>query len=357
MKKILFSAYSLDVGGIETALITLLKNIHEKYEITLVLEKKEGIFLKELPSDVKIIIYKPNNSKITIIRKISNFLKQQIFKLKYKNKFDHSVCYATYSYPASFTARTASKNSILWVHNDYLNFYNNNIEQYKNFFNKLQVSQFRKIIFVSENDQNTFTKYFHEYSKKCIKCNNLIDYQKIEKKAKDKPEDFKPSDAIITFINLGRHDEKQKKLSRIIEASKKLNEEGYVFKVILIGEGPDTPKYKQQAKDIPNIQFLGVKENPYPYLKNGDCLLMSSDFEGYPVVFIESLILGKPIITTNISDSEKDIQGKYGMVVDKSEKGVYEGMKQYLDKGFSMESFSPEEYNKNILKKLEQIFK
>ena len=45
MKKILFSAYSMDVGGIETALITLLKNIKDKYKITLVLEKKEGIFL------------------------------------------------------------------------------------------------------------------------------------------------------------------------------------------------------------------------------------------------------------------------------------------------------------------------
>ena len=56
MKRILFSAYSLDVGGIETALITLLKNIHSKYNITLILEKKEGIFLKDVPKDVKIII-------------------------------------------------------------------------------------------------------------------------------------------------------------------------------------------------------------------------------------------------------------------------------------------------------------
>ena len=55
MKKILFSAYSLDVGGIETALITLLKNIKNDYEITLCLEKKEGIFLNELPQNVKII--------------------------------------------------------------------------------------------------------------------------------------------------------------------------------------------------------------------------------------------------------------------------------------------------------------
>lgn len=87
MKKILFSAYSLDVGGIETALITLLKNIKNDYEITLCLEKKEGIFLNELPQNVKIITYKPSDFKIMPIRKILNFIKQQIFKIKYKNKF------------------------------------------------------------------------------------------------------------------------------------------------------------------------------------------------------------------------------------------------------------------------------
>ena len=46
MKKLLISAYSLDYGGIETALITLLEYLKDKYEITLVLEKKQGVFLK-----------------------------------------------------------------------------------------------------------------------------------------------------------------------------------------------------------------------------------------------------------------------------------------------------------------------
>ena len=55
MKKLVFSAVSLDVGGIETALVTLLnylakqkENEEYKYEITLFLEKKEGIFLNEI---------------------------------------------------------------------------------------------------------------------------------------------------------------------------------------------------------------------------------------------------------------------------------------------------------------------
>mgnify|MGYP004663053573 CR=1 FL=1 len=355
MKKILFSAYSLDVGGIETALITLLKNIHSKYEITICLEKKEGIFLQDIPKDIKIITYKPNNNKIKLIRKGINFLKQQIFKIKYKNKFDFAACYATYSYSASFVSRTASSNNALWVHNDYMSFYENDIEKYKKFFEKTKAREFKKIIFVSEHDKNIFIDNFQELKEKCIYCNNLINYKKIEQKATEPCDDFKQKSNIVTFINLWRHDEKQKRLTRIINAAKKLNQEGYIFRVIFVGDGPDNELYKKEAKDVSNIIFLGKKSNPYPYLEKSDCLLMSSDFEGYPVVFIESLILGKPIITTNVSDSKKDIKGKYGIVVEKTENGVYEGMKQYIEKGFNMEKFNPKEFNEKIIEKLEQI--
>ena len=64
MKKLLFSAYSLDVGGIETALVTLLNELAKKqYEITLVLEKKQGIFLEDIDNKINIIEYSPSNNK------------------------------------------------------------------------------------------------------------------------------------------------------------------------------------------------------------------------------------------------------------------------------------------------------
>ena len=54
MKKLFFSAYNLDLGGIETALVTLLNELakDDKYEITLALERKEGIFLDEINPNI-----------------------------------------------------------------------------------------------------------------------------------------------------------------------------------------------------------------------------------------------------------------------------------------------------------------
>ena len=140
MKKLLFTAYSLDVGGIEKALVTLLNELQKRnYEITLILEKKEGIFLNELNSNVKILTYTPNNDKNILKRKIINLAKQIKFVLKYKNKFDFSASFATYSNAGAFVSRTASKNSCLWGHSDYLILYENNIEQIREFFKEKNI--------------------------------------------------------------------------------------------------------------------------------------------------------------------------------------------------------------------------
>ena len=383
MKKILFSAYSLDVGGIETALVTLLKYLVKDYDITLVLEKKQGMFLEDLPKEIKIITYTPSSIKFNFVRKAINFIKQFIFKLKYKNKYDFSANFATYSMPASFVARTASQNNAIWIHNNYMNFYDNNIGQYRKFFKTLKIQNFKKIVFVSELDKKVFIAQFPELIKNTLVCNNLINYERIQKLSNEKipdedlekifgkgyknitKEDKKvlnssnslAKNKIPIFINVGRHDEKQKKISRIIEATEKLNKQGFDFKVLLIGKGTNTKDYQNliKEKNLNNIIMLGAKKNPYPYFKLSDCFILSSQFEGYPVVFVEAQILGLPILTTNVSDSKKDIDGIYGQVVENSEKGVYKGMKQVLEKGITSTKFDPEKFNEEITQKVKQI--
>lgn len=384
MKKILFSAFSLDVGGIETALLTLLKYLVKDYDITLVLEKRQGVFLEDLPKDIKVITFTPSSIKFSLIRKVVNFFKQLSFKLKYKNKFDFSADFATYSMPASFVARTASKNNAIWIHNNYMNFYDNDIQQYRKFFKSLKIQEFKKIVFVSNLDKKVFIAQFPELTKLTTVCNNLIDYEKIYKLANEKipdedlekifGEDYpniklnksskkeaekqsKKETKVPIFINVGRHDEKQKQISRILDATEKLNKNGFKFKVLLVGKGTNTKDYEQVIKEkkLDNIIMLGAKKNPYPYFKISDCFLLSSQFEGYPVVFVESEILGLPIITTDVSDSKKDIDGKFGQVVENSAKGVYRGMKNFLEKGIKTDKFDPEKFNEEIIEKVKKI--
>ncbi len=353
MKKILISTHSLKIGGIEKALLNLIYTLlsTKQYEVTLCLEKKEGEFLKMLPPAVKIITYEVSSLALGPIRKTINLNKQLAFKKEYENKFDASICYATYSNPCSFVARTASQNSILWVHNDYLEFYGGDVIKYKRFYNELKVDEYKKIVFVSEKDRKVFASLFPNLLPRLVRCNNLLDFNDVRRKAAEPQNELVRSN-IPTFITVCRMDEAQKKISRIIEATRRLCQEGYKFRVAILGDGPDMEQYKEHSQNLPNIHFFGSKMNPYQYMAQSTALLMSSQYEGYPVVWLEALTLGLPIVTTDVSDAKSDVEGKYGIVVENSDTGVLIGMRQFLQQGFRMQPFSPEAYNQNVLNTL-----
>ena len=103
--------------------------------------------------------------------------------------------------------------------------------------------------------------------------------------------------------------------------------------------------------------MLGKKSNPYKYIVNSSAMVLSSVREGYPVVFIESMVLNVPIITTNVSDAKKDIEGKYGIVVSNDDNSIYYGMKEFLDNGFTIKNkFDYLKFNENIEKEVIEVY-
>ena len=359
MKDILLAAKDLNIGGIEKSLLNLINYLNERgYNITLVLEEKKGDFLSQLNSNVNIITFKPFSLRFTPIRKMLNFIKQLKFIIKYKNKFDTSISYATYSKTDSFIARVASKNSVLWCHADYLALYNGDLKKTEDFFEDIYYDDFSKIVFVSKSAKESFLQVFPE-QRNVYYCNNFIDNNKILELARKKI-NIRYNQETTTFLNISRHDERQKKLSRIIKAASLLKKENYKFRIIFVGSGKDTPKYKYLVEKYnltQNILFEGAKSNPYPYFKISDCTILSSDYEGYPVVFLESFLFNKPVITTDVSDY-KDIQAGRGIVTSKTTKGIYKAMKLFLDKGYKLEkSFNSRKYNLEVEKQLKKILK
>ena len=315
MKKILITGYNLDIGGIETSLINLLKKLDlNKYEITLVLEKKEGIFLEQLPSGIKVIDYNLCYSRNVIYRKIRNRLKLIKWRLFNKNKYDYSICFATHSIPGALVALNGSKNNAIFIHGNYYNLFNKDITKLNNFFRKVNVDKFKNYIFVSNENKDTLLKYY-KLDGNIYVINNIIDGDSILDKSREKI-DYKKPDKTL-FVNVSRHDEYQKRITRIIEASYKLLKEGYDFELLLIGDGPDNKMYKDLVKRYKidkNVKFLGKKLNPFPYYKIADAALLSSPNEGYPVVFNEARVMNIPLITTKVSDYQ-DIENKYGIYV------------------------------------------
>lgn len=356
-KKLLFTAYSMNVGGIEKALINLLNILdYNLYEVTLILEKKEGIFLDLIPKEVNVLEYKISDSKFILFRKVYNRLKLWKWKNRLNKKFDFSCSFCTYSIPGAHLALCASNNNALWMHGNYYILYDRDEEKLKKYLNGVFAKNFKKIVFVSEENRRDICNHYQGIDKKSIVCNNFIDGDDILEKAKEDADFTKTTKTL--FVNVGRHDEYQKRLSRIIEASKRLIEEGYKFEIMFIGDGPDSLIYDDMIKTYKLdkvIYNLGRRKNPYPYYKIADAVILSSEYEGFPVVFLESMIMEKPILSTKVSDWE-DLDGKAGMFCDLNTEAVYKMMKDYLDNGFKLkEKFDYNEYNENIKKKILDI--
>lgn len=359
MKSVLIALRDLRIGGIEKSAITLIKFLKDNgYNVTLVLEEKKGELFDKIENSVKIVQFKPSNFKIRIIRKILNCFKQNCFKLKYRNKFEVSISFATYSKPASYVARVASKNSILWCHANYLELFKNNKADVKKFFEEIHYEEFSKMVFVAKSAMESFKDVFPN-KKNVYYCNNLIDVNEIYEKAKEKIS-IHYNRETTTFLNIGRHDEKQKKLTRIIKAASLLKRENYKFRIIFVGSGEDTKKYKDLVKKYKlqkNVIFEGTKVNPYPYYQISDCVILSSDYEGYPVVFLESYLFNLPIITTDVSDYRDILQGR-GFVTSKNTKAIYQSMKKFIEKGYVIKKeFDSRKYNEKTKNKLKEILK
>ena len=81
-----------------------------------------------------------------------------------------------------------------------------------------------------------------------------------------------------------------------------------------------------------NFVFLGIKDNPYVYMRQCDIYVQPSRFEGYCTTTNEARILGCPIVTTDVSGAREQIQdGKTGLIVESTVEGIYKGVKELLD--------------------------
>lgn len=354
-KELLFSINDLRVGGIETAIINLLNNIdYKKYNVTLVMEEKTGVLLKNVNKNVKVQELKVSNNKNVIIRKGINFIRKLNFSILNYHKFDFSCCYATYSLSANKIALTASKNNSIYVHSNYRYIYKDKTE-FKNFFNCRNISSFRRIIFVANEAEKDFIKIYPELKNKCLVLNNFIDPDKILKLSTEKISETHPKNKKL-FVFIGRLDDSSKKVSRAINLLKSLSD----VNLLIVGDGPDRKMYEDLVtkNDLSKrVTFVGQKTNPYPYIKLADYIILTSDYEGFPVTYLEAITLHKRILTTiDVSDESINIGKDYATIISMDEKKMLKDVQKELSSPRKIKDIDIKKIQEERLEKLENIF-
>lgn len=348
-KELLFTAYNLNIGGIETALINLLNKIdYNRYNVTLILEKKEGNLLDKVNKNVLVSEYRVFNNKNILFRKSLNLLKRTIYTIFNYHYYDFSCCYATYSLMGEKITKISSKNNAIYIHGNYTNVYLNE-NDFMKFFNERGIQDFKTILFVSNESMNDFILKFSNLKKKSLVINNFVNEDRIKKLSAKKIDIEKTKEKLFVFV--GRLDEQSKRISRALETIKRLKEK-YSIELWLIGDGKDREDYQKFIDNNGlenNVKLLGSKKNPFPYMKKADYIFMTSEYEGFPVTYMEAIILNKKIITTiNVSDQFISIPDKLGYIISKNPKKMIRQIEKILDNDHL-------KYEKLNVKKMEQI--
>lgn len=341
MIKILFFIPSISGGGAEKVLRNLVNNMDlAKYDITVqtIEQNQPEQYLK------KDIHYKAiNRCKTKIGKKLFEYWFRFCAetKLAYpfyvKGDYDIEIAYlecGATKVIAESTNRKALK--VAWIHCDL-----SKKENIKNNLSKLQgqYRKFDKIVCVSEDVKRAYEELF-ENVPEAIVLHNVIDEDEIIRKSKE-PIKINKDIYSKVFLAVGRLTY-QKGFDHLIEACKKLKDDGYHFKQYILGEGLEKDNLErliQQNHLEDTVYLLGFKKNPYPYMKMADYIICSSRYEGYSTVTVEALILGKIVITTPCTGM-KELLGnsQYGMIAKNGIDGLYEEIKKILDSS-SIEEF------------------
>ena len=134
------------------------------------------------------------------------------------------------------------------------------------------------------------------------------------------------------FINIGRFSQ-EKQHNRLIQAFElfwKKNKNTWL--IIIGGAGNLYEQTCQLAKNSAagsHIILIRSIRNPMPILKASDLLVLSSDYEGLPVVLFEAAVLGVPFVATNVPGARCFCEDYGGMLAEPSVLGVLKGMEAF----------------------------
>ena len=229
--------------------------------------------------------------------------------------------------------RVKAKKKILWHHLDYRAsglIYRED----KRAFDKADA-----LVFVSKDCRAAFVSDHPEHRAKSWFIPNLLSSEYVRSRGEMEKVTlpFTYPEQCVKFLTVARINFKHKGLDRMVRVFARLKEEGLESRAkwVIIGKGRDAERLKDMITQYgleDTIFPLGVRENPIPYMKLCDVLLLPSRYEGKPMTVTEGFIMGLvPLVTRYTSAGEQIQNGVDGIIVENEEEALYQGMKTVIE--------------------------
>ncbi|MEB6549568.1 CDP-glycerol glycerophosphotransferase family protein [Heyndrickxia sporothermodurans] len=387
-------------NGITASITNLLKSIdYDLYDVTLIdygNQKEEKIHnLNKIDKNVH-IIYRVGSWNATIAERLRHILflqngaytpymkrlmpakmyQREMGRMVGLTKFDIGIDFSGYSpFWSLLFAFGDFKRKSIFLHSDMRKEIDKKVNKKYPHRKNLHIifslyNFYDKVLSVSklthEQNKQNLMRFIEESSRKMDYVINTIDYKNILAKKEDYQYEFAmetdlslkglastapafpmPSTSNINFITIGRLGP-EKDHAKLIDAFSVIASANKNARLYIVGDGALRDVLKEKVKKLQlqdKIIFTGQIDNPYTLLNLCDCFVLSSNQEGQPMVLLEALVLGKPVIVTDIPGSRSVVEGGYGLIVENSIDGLVKGMNDYLEgKRINEQAFDYEAY-------------
>ncbi|MCU4566595.1 glycosyltransferase family 4 protein [Acinetobacter radioresistens] len=298
MKKICFLIGNLSSSGGTERVTTLIANNlveYSKYEISILsLVDGKNPFFDLNPG---ISIFSLNEKKISFksnflstVWKIRKFLQE--YEINTLIVVDTIAC--IFTIPALFGLKVKH---ICWEH---FNFNNNNGIKLRDFSRKLAVKYCDHIITLTEKDKSVWLNNLKNINAQVTAIANPCPFS-IQNHIKEK------NTKIVLAVGRLTH---VKGFDILLEAWVQVNKAMPEWKLKIVGDGEDKLilsefiKYNQLTA---SVELVGKTDNVSKYYKEAEIFCLSSRYEGFPMVLLETLAFGLPVISFDCETGPAEI--------------------------------------------------
>ena len=313
MKQLAVFQSDLRVGGIQKALINILREIdYSECHVDLYLYDEGSFF--DMPSydNLRVIRLSPGLASLKrfVYFDLLYALSRDITGGK---AYDVAIDFNSYQNECAVGAlKTNARKKIMWIHND-MEIKLRNEPKYRvlwHFF-KGKLRRYDAFAAVSPGIIDGFRRASGLYDKPIVAIPNHIDTEEIFRK-KDLRVDFSPNTGKLNLCSVGRicH---QKGYDLLMDCLAEVKRRRDDFHFYLIGDGPDRAALERQIRALDLTEYvtlLGNQKNPFCYMDKMDGFVLMSRYEGQGMVIREAQALGLPLyISKNLEPYNPGIRG------------------------------------------------
>ncbi|SER70898.1 glycosyltransferase [Psychrobacillus sp. OK032] len=311
--KVLVFLFQLNGGGAERTVVNIINKLDtDIYDIVLVLgNDKNNVYIDLISDRVKI--------KFLYCNKLRNCL----FRLRKCIIEENPTLIFTTMNPNNLMvlfAKILSFKSIPVIIREANNrTQSGKVTKFNKFITTIFYNTSNKVVALSQGVSEDLIENFKIKTDKIKVIYNPVDIDNINILKNEIVEDIEINKNEKLIISVGRLEE-QKDFSTLIKAFSLVLEK-INAKLIILGIGSQEKMLKELCVNLgieDKVLFLGFKENPQKYVKSSDLFVLTSKWEGFGHVIVESMAVGTPVVVTDCKSGPFEIikDNKYGLLTE-----------------------------------------